>query len=187
MGIGSLIGLVGSGISAWSQWQAGESANAKASDQADHLRQVAAANREISLLDASAAEKDAAVAETAYGWRLRRHLVQVGKLVGSARTGYAKGGVAISGSALDTVARIARDGAEDAALIAHEGKTAGDRGREVAERYRALADAGLRDAAFQASLIESAGADQAFYGRLQSASTSLAGVYDYGESKGWWE
>jgi hypothetical protein len=180
-------GWVGPAISAVASLLQGQAAEDQADDQSDAVKKAAANNAKISLLDAAAAEKDAIAAETAYGWKLRRHMQQVDKLVGRARTGFAKSGVAMTGSALDTVVESARAGAEDAALIANEGKNAGERGREVAERYRLLAKYGLRDAAYQASLIEQAGADKATYQYLSGTAQAATDVYDYGQGKDWWD
>jgi len=180
-------GWVGPAISAISSLWQGQAAEDQADDQAKHLKQVAAHNAQISLLDAAAAEKDSIAAEAAYGWKLRRHMQQVDKLVGRARVGFAKAGVAMTGSALDTVVESARAGAEDAALIINEGKTAAERGREVARRYRLLAQYGLRDAAYQAGMIEQAGADEATYQYLSGAAQASKDVYEYGDAEGWWE
>jgi hypothetical protein len=180
--------LVGTGISAWSSYKQGQAAEERYEDQARNTQQVAAHNAEISLMDATVAEKDAVAAEQAYGRKLRAHMRQVDQVLGKARTGYGKAGVVTSsGSALDTLVDIARAGAEDAALITNEGKTAYERGKNVAARYRRLADFGLRDAAFQAGLLESAGADAASFGRWDAAGKLAEGLYDYGESEGWFD
>jgi hypothetical protein len=188
MSWGDLLSFAGTAFGIYSSYQQGQSAKEQYEGQADYTEEVAKHNSEISLLDASVAEKDAIAVETAYGWKLRRHMRQVDQVLGKARAGYAKSGVvASSGSALDTMVDIARSGAEDAALIAAEGKTAYERGKDIAARYRKLAAAGLRDAAYQASMLESAGADAATYGTLSALSVATEGLYDYGDSQGWWD
>lgn len=188
MGLGSSFSLLGTGIGAFASWMRGKKADDRAEAQAENLRVVAEHNKEISLFDASVAEKDAALGEASYGYRLRNHLRMIDNVVGSAKARLGKSGVALGeGSALDTIIESVRAGAEDAALIRAEGKTLYERRRNIAERYRKLAEFGMRDAANQAALIEDAGADEAMFGTLTAGAQLLGGIFEFGEYKGWWQ
>jgi hypothetical protein len=183
----SWLQYVGTAIELYSDYQQSQDADENSKDQADYLRKTSKHNKEISLLDAAAAEKDAIAAEQASGRKLRIQLRNIDTAIGSTRAKVGKSGVAMSGSALDVVVESARRGAQDSAMIINEGKTAFQKGMDVANRYRKLADYGLRDAAYQASLIESAGADESQYYQYQGAAHFFSAADEHGQQQGWWE
>ena len=131
-------------------------ANAQAAEQ----QRVAQANRELSLLDAETArytglnrrfEADAS-AGLAY--------VNMQKLLAAQRTRFAKSGVVISkGSPVDIMEETTKAAAMDIMNIKYKGRSAKAEADSLAKRYELLAEKGLRDAAAQASLIQSAAAD----------------------------
>lgn len=155
--------------------------------QAKEAEKAAAENAKISLYDAKVAEKDAAMVEVAYGNKLEQQMKAVDRVLGTARARLAKSGVALGkGSALDIEVQIAREGAKDTELLAYEGKTKAQRARSLAERYRMLAKAGLREGAAQASLLENAADVASTRTWLNMATFGLRSVFSLGQSYGWW-
>lgn len=186
--IGSLIQAGGSLLGIFGKVGQGEAAEDYYDDLADEQRRVAEVNRQISLEDASVAEKDAFFAEQSAALALSIHMKKLDHILGSQKARYAKSGVAVgSGSPLETMMSTLEDGLKDAKTIIYNGKTAAERRRDLARRYRKLAEAGLREAAAQAALLEDAGAAEK-RGWLFSAGGDLAqGIFALGEEMGWFK
>jgi hypothetical protein len=177
LGIG--LQAAGTALSFFGEKEKAESAEEYYEDLAAEEKRVAEANKEISLYDASVAEKDAYYEEQATALELALHYRQVEQVLGTQAARYAKSGVVISSdSPLDTMMQTVSDGIRDAEIIANNGLTAAARKRSLAARYRLLAEKGLRDAAAQAHLLEKAGAAEKT-GYMYSAFGKLAeGVYN---------
>jgi hypothetical protein len=178
-GVGGILGFAG-------EQEAGDAARDQADRQAAEAKRVAEENKEISLYDASVMEKDAIAAEYAHGVKLQNQMRAADLLLGKGTARLGKSGVSVSeGSALDAQVEIVREARRESDIIVNDGVTARERRRSAAERYRLLADKGLRDAAAHASILESAGAAEqsqhqlASYGQLLNSSES---IYSVGES-----
>ena len=154
---GTLLEIGGSALGIYSSIEQSKAAKEAGKRGAAAELSAAEANRALSYYDASVAEKDALEIEYQMGVALEVHKQTVDALLSSQRARYAKSGVVTSaGSALVVSQKTASDAHKDADIILYNGQTAAERTRSLALRYRMLGDAGLRDAAAQASMIESA-------------------------------
>ena len=188
MSLGIILTIASSAFDLFSSIKGSKEATDIGAQNVAAVQQTAQANAEISRYDASVAEEAAREAAFAYGVELKSHVEDVQKLIGSQKAAFAKSGVALgTGSALDVIADTARRGAEDAELIKYEGKKAVEYRRNLAERYRKLAAAGLRDAAIQSSIIMDTAKSSA-RSILYKGVGSVAGkIVDVGISEGWWD
>lgn len=163
----------------WTAWQQSEDAKDIADKNADAVRKAGEANAEISLSDASVAENDARETEYQAAIALQNHRKTVDALISGQRARFAKSGVvASSGSALEVQAQTAAEAARDGELIRYNGQTKAQRFRSLAARYRALSEAGLRDTAAQASIIEDAGDMQSQGYKWQALSDAFDTAHD---------
>jgi len=188
MDIGSVLNIASFGLSAVSTFLGAKKSEDQAEAQASQVQAAAAENRRISLYDASVADDDARATEYAAGLALRSHLKKAERLVSSQRARFAKAGVVVSsGSPMDVIAETAGELAFDAEVLRYEGQTRADRYRSLASRYRMLADAGLRDAAAQAALIEDAGEDRSLAYLLSGGAKTIGAGYELAKGFGWLE
>ena len=187
MALGAILQIAGTAFGIYSSFKSIKATQSTADLNAAELRRAAAENAAISRLDAEAMEKSARATQFAAGIEMMRHAQRVDAFIGAQKAAYAKSGVTLgTGSALDVVADTSRKAAIDSSLIEYEGKKAKAYRRDLAARYRRLADAGLRDAAAQVSIIEST-ADSVIKSKTYSAISSAgSNIYDIGQTKGWW-
>jgi len=186
--IGSALSIASFGLNVYSAVTGAKAAKEQAKEQSAQVVQSAEQNRQISLRDAGVAEKDAMALEVSAGLALRSHLKSAERLVSYQRAKFAKAGVAVgTGTPLEVVAQTAGELAFDAEVLRYEGQTRADRARSLAQRYRMLADAGLRDAAAQAALIEDAGQERSTAYLLSGAAKAVGQGYDIGKGFGWWQ
>ena len=144
---GAVIGMIG-------DKKKSDAAQDYADKQGDATLEAAQVNKELSLYDASIAEKEATEAFLQYNRNIILHNRMSTQLMGKQRTTYAKSGVIPgTGTPMDVQIRTGQELAEDAAVIKYEGQKAVERRRGIAQRYRLLAEKGLRDAGNTASLL----------------------------------
>jgi hypothetical protein len=186
-GWGDLIDIGGKAIGLYGEKRKADDAKKTAKKQAKEVKRAAEANKELSLYDASVAAKDAFAFEQSAADSLAVHMGQVDKVLGQATARLGKSGVAVgSGSALELQQRIISEGARDAEILQHNGLTGYERRMSAAQRYKMLADKGLRDAAAHASLIEDAGRSEQI-GHYWNAAGRGVDLFDtIGQSEGWW-
>jgi hypothetical protein len=164
----------------------GEDAEEYYEGMADYERAKAKANADISLYDAEVAEKEAFYLELAAGYELQNQMKQVDRVMGTAMAKLGKSGVALGrGSALDIEVEIASEGARDSAIIANEGKLAAQRARSMANRFRKLADAGLRDSAYYANALERAGESAKAGAYWRAGGVAIREFGEFGQAQGW--
>jgi hypothetical protein len=186
MGWGDLIDIGGKAFGLWSEKKKGDEAEKQAEHQAAEGRRAARENREISLYDASVATADAIAFDQAAADAVAVHMVRVDRVLGAARARLGKSGVSVSeGSALEVQERIISEGARDTDALIHNGRTGYERRLSAAERYRLLADKGLRDAAAHATLIEQAGRAEQMGHYYAAAGRGAELFFSLGKSEGW--
>ena len=145
---GAVIGMIG-------DKKKSDAAQDYADKQGDATLASAEANKELSLYDASVAEQEAGESFKQYNRNLILHNRMSTQLLGKQRTTVAKSGVVSgTGTPLDVMIQTGKELAEDASIIKYEGQKAVERRKGIAQRYRLLADKGLRDAANTASLLQ---------------------------------
>jgi hypothetical protein len=164
---------------------------------AENVRKAAERNAELSVYDASVAIKEANQAFKSSENEARGFILQAGQFLGQQRTNYAKSGVAVStGTPLEVNVKSGRELVRDALIIKYNGKTAANRAKEIANRYKKVSEVTLENAAEHAALIEEAGAyDSSYYGKMadasgtaaifSGASTGLSNLYNIGTNRGW--
>lgn len=183
IGVDDFLDFVGTGLDIYSSYQQAEASQDLGQARAEEVKRAAEANAAISRYDASVAEKYAIAEEVTAGLKLRRHMRLSEQLLGTQRARYAKAGVAPgTGTPLEIMAETAGELAADADIIRYEGQTRAARQRSLAERYRKLADHGLRDAAAQASLIEDAAEAASTAYLLEGAGKAFDAMYDLYEA-----
>jgi len=166
--------------------QAADAARDAGSANAAEVQRAAAANAQLSLYDASVAEKDAMAVLFQTGVSLGIQLRETQRILSSQRATYGKAGVAVgTGSPLEVMARSAEAAARDTEMIKYEGRTAAERRRSLAARYRLLASHGLRDAAAQAVLIEDAARDRSKAYWIKGGTDLFKDLTNIGQREGW--
>lgn len=181
------VSLVSTGLDLWNSSKQSDAADDYGRDAAAATKAAAEANANISRYDASVAEKTAASIKFRTEEEIRQQLETVDLVLSKQRTGYSKRGVVAStGTALDVQVETFKKGMQDLQMIKYNGKTAEQEAKSLAERYRMLADAGLRDSAAQASLIESAWSQRADNIQTSGWANFAVGVNDFGTQMGWW-
>lgn len=184
--IGTIL-QVGGGVMEWiSGSEAEEAKKDAAKRQAEEYQRVAEANRAISLYDAEVARRS--------GLQQRfEHDAQAGflyrdlkNLMSTQRTRFAKSGVSIGeGSPVDVIEETLVNGAKDIMNLKYKGDTAKAKADSLANRYIALADQGLRDAAAQASLVEAAASDAVESMRWEKYGSAAKKIYNIGKEYEW--
>lgn len=179
---------LGAGLSLLGALQKSKSTKEAGKDQSKAVKESAAENAALSRYDASVMMDQAQEIQYVTGLKLVQHGKMMEAFIGKQKAAYGKSGVSVgTGSALDVVAHTAKQGALDSQTIRYEGEKARSRALSAAKRYRMLADAGLRDAAATASIIEDTANDLST-GQLYSGIGQFAvNAYVTGESFGWWK
>lgn len=183
----AVVGAAGIGISLFSSKKQSDAAKKVSRQQAENIEKAAAENRKLSLYDASVAMEAAGNERVAMGFKLRQHLEYVNKFLGAQRTRFAKSGVVTTtGSPASVMRETIEKGIEDYQTLRYEGLKAIKQNKSLAKRYRMLADAGMRDAAAQASVVRAEGKAASSAYMLSGISTGLQQIYSLGSDQGWW-
>ena len=178
----SLLGAFSAAATIYSVWKGSKSVEEKGEATASEARRVAAANKRLSYRDADVMEKMAA--EEHYSDSMNMLLLHEQQLnvMKTITTSYGKSGVISStGSALDVSAEAAENAEFNIQMVKYNRKKAYDHRIDLADRYRLLGDAGLRDASSYASAILSTAKDSATAIRISSIPT----IYEAGKTAGW--
>lgn len=158
----------------------------QAEKQADEAKRVAEANKEISLYDAEVARRIGLQKKFEADAQAGLMYNNLQKLLAAQRTRYGKAGVALkAGSPVDVMEQTTIDAAKDIMNIKYKGQSAKASADSLAERYKLLADKGLRDAAAQASLIEDAAADTVEALKWKQYGTAVGDIYTLGKEYSW--
>jgi len=207
--LGDVIDIGGDLLSGWSSYESKKDqqemyedkskASAKTAKlNAENVRKAAERNAELSVYDASVAVKNANAAFKSYENENRSFILQAGQLLGQQRTNYAKSGVAVgTGTPLEVNVKTSQELVRDALLIKYNGKTAANQQKDLANRYKKVADNTLEQAIEHAALIEEAGVyDASYYAKAADAtgdaaiyggiSSGLNTLYNTGTEQGWW-
>lgn len=188
MSWGTALSIIGIGASLYGSHQSASAANDQASAQAASIRETAAHNAAISKYDALVARGEAQEAALKTNKELAQHRRYGDLFLSSQRARYGKSGVAVgTGTPLEVMALTQDEFLEDERIIAYEGLKDIQRAGSLARRYDALAEAGLRDAAAQASLTIRAGRDRSNASLIQGVSQVAQQTYQLGSNSGWWE
>lgn len=210
MSVSTVIGLIGLGADIYQSYQSEKDAEdyydsqarltqAQAEQNATNIRNAAISNAELSIYDRGVAVKEANEAFKAGELEARNQLYTTGKILAAQKANYGKSGVALGmGTPLEVVSRTASEIVRDALLIKYNGKTASNRSKELANRYKKVAETDLENAFAHAALVEEAGIyDASYYSQRADASGSAAlysttatafqGTYDLGYREGWWD
>ena len=162
--------IAGPVISIFSDFKAADEAKDIGKKQAKAVQQAAKDNAELSLYDAEVAEKAAMEAAKSSQRALVLHGRVSRQLLGIVKTKFAKSGAIVTtGTPVDVYNQTSSRLAEDMKIVEYEGKKAVQQRLSLAERYRLLADKGLRDGVAAANLIE----DTA---KFESEAFTLGGI-----------
>jgi hypothetical protein len=185
MGYGAAIGI---GLGLLSTYMASKEKKESGKDVARATKKAAAWNAKLSLYDAAVMEDQARQIQYRTGIELQLHASMIDRILGSQKATYGASGVTGgTGSALDVAAATAAAGAQDADTIRYEGNKAAKYAVKMADRYRLLAEGGLREAAAYASAIIDTSRAQA-NAMLISGGAKFAGdIYGIGSQEGWWD
>lgn len=139
--------------SAYNSYKQAEDIKSAGSAESEEIKRVAEANAEISRYDADVIDK--MVKETAYATGVElltatRTMNQQMKLLKSTA---AKSGIALLGTVKDVEKYSKQNFIADLEMIKYNGKKAEEKQKDLANRYRKLADKGLRDSAIWASNV----------------------------------
>jgi len=183
---GTVLQVAGIGLGAYSSFKQSQAVEDRSQRQAQEVKDTSEFNRMLSLYDASISEKEAQQQIYKTNVALKIHMKNTANLISSQRARYAKAGVAPgTGTPLDVQADTAAAAARDGQMILFNGLTAAERKRDLAKRFRLLADEGLRDAAAKASMIEEAGAAESKMYQLETFGRVAEGVYTLGDQLDW--
>jgi hypothetical protein len=176
---GDWTSIAGDIFGIWSDWSAGEKAEDLADKQAERERQKASSNAKLSLYDAGVMEQEARESFRSMHRDLQLHFQMGDELLGQQKVKTAKSGVSVSeGTPVDVMRDTKYKLKSDAELIKYDGMKAVKRSKQMADRYRMLADAGLRDSATYANLIEDSGRNKRDRYRWDMVSRGLESLGD---------
>jgi hypothetical protein len=177
--LGAVLGGVNVGLQVFGAASGASATEKQAEQQAESITATAESNRRISLYDAAAAEEEADAVRESVGREIALFARKGNALLAAQKTLYAKSGVATgTGTPLQTMSRTGLEMAKTADLIRYEGETTAKRAESLAQRYRLLAAAGMRDAAAQAALVTGAAQDRSQAYWIQGASNILSSSID---------
>lgn len=182
------LSLVGTGLSLWNSNKQSDAAEDYGQQSAAATAAAAEANAKLSRYDASVAEKTAASIAFKTEKEVKQQLDTLDMYLSKQKAGYSKRGVvSTTGSALDVQLETFKRGMNDVAMIKYNGKTSVEEAKSLSKRYLMLADAGLRDSAAQATLIENAWNQKADNIRTSGYADTANTLYNLGNQQGWWE
>jgi hypothetical protein len=178
---------ISAAVSLFSAFKSKEDTEDNAEANASEVERAAQANREISLYDAQVAEEAAQQESFKSGVEMLYNADKVDKFLSTQKAAYSTTGISLSSVSAQEVMRESRVKAVvDMELVKWNGQKAYEAKRDLARRYRLLADKGLRDAAASATLILEAGKDEATGNYLKGVSNALPAIKSFGDSAGWW-
>lgn len=157
----SALTLVSIGGSAYNSLKQSDNIKAAGAASAAEVERAAKDNAEISRYDADVIDKMAREQAYATGVELLVATRTMNKQMKALKSSAAKSGIALSGTVKD-VEKYSQDNfISDLEMIKYNGKKAEDQQRDLADRYRLLADKGLRESAVWAGTILQTASDKA--------------------------
>jgi hypothetical protein len=181
-----VIGIGGALFSFYGGMKAEDAAKDQGKAQAKEYERVARANAKLSMFDAEVARLGALSAEAKADYVAGQTYEKAKQILATQTTRYAKSGVAVkTGTPLDVERETAKQAASEIAMIKYNGQTSKQQALALAERYKMLAEAGLREGNAQASLAQMAGADRAEMYQWQNISGLFQNTYSLGKDSGW--
>lgn len=185
--VGTALGVAGLGLNIYSTIAGADAAEEAAQNQAAAVNQAAAANAAISRYDAAVATQDANEIIFQTKVEVGNFRRQVDKLIGAQRARFAKSGVATNvGTPLEVARETLAAADRDVNMLKYSGMRKAERQLSLADRYRLLADSGLRDAAATASSLIESGQDRSDMLLISGFSNAARNLYSVGDNAGWW-
>jgi|LSQX01.3.fsa_nt_gb hypothetical protein len=176
--------VINTGAGLYNSYRQSEDIKKAGTRESEEVQRVAEDNKAISLYDADVVEKSAREQAYRNGIELMIETRNMKQYMGALKASMAKSGVSLSsGTPVDIEVYSQQSFIQDLEMIKYNGKKAEEKQRELAERYRLLADKGMRDSAVWAATILDTAKDKSNSTLIYGITNALAKLSQAFEEK----